>query len=535
VGKLFAAVLPNHRFKTFGYTWTFNPGPFNIKEHTCITVMSNLVVMGAYTTDIVATQRVFYGQNWGFGYQALLTVSAQVIGYSFAGLVRQFLVWPSSMIWPGALVNSALFNTLHKNYGQRDRGHMTRERFFLLALGCSFVWYWVPGFLWTGLSVFNWVCWAAPNNVVVNQLFGTVSGLGMGVLTFDWSMISYIGSPLVQPWWAEVNTFVSFVLWFWVITPILYCKHGLLMSSILHDADHHSDKNVWFSQFMPISTYQTFDRFGAAYDPTQILTDGQFNQTLYEAYSPIYLPTTYAVSYGISFASFTAVLVHVFLWYRRDIMRQIRRTVKDEKDVHSRLMSVYPEVPHLWYGALFVVAFVLGIGAIQGYDTRLPIWAYILAILCSAIFVVPCGIIQAITNQQVPLNCFVEVLAGYLLPGRPVAVMIFKAYGFLVAGQAISFAGDLKLGHYMKIPPRTMFSVQIVATVVSCFVVLAVQSWMFSNIPDFCSPDQVNNFICPSTSTFASSSIIWGAIGPQRIFSRGGLYVSQSVHRGTEY
>ena len=43
------------------------------------------------------------------------------------------------MIWPGALVNSALFNTLHKSFGKRDRGHMTRERFFLIAVTCSFV------------------------------------------------------------------------------------------------------------------------------------------------------------------------------------------------------------------------------------------------------------------------------------------------------------------------------------------------------------------------------------------------------------
>jgi hypothetical protein len=103
------------------------------------------------------------------------------------------------MIWPGALVNSALFNTLHRNYGKSDHGHMTRERFFLIATGCSFLWYWVPGYLFTALSVFNWVCWIAPNNVAVNVLFGTNTGLGMGILTFDWAMVSYIGSPLVTP------------------------------------------------------------------------------------------------------------------------------------------------------------------------------------------------------------------------------------------------------------------------------------------------------------------------------------------------
>ena len=45
--------------------------------------------------------------------------------------------------------------------------------------------------------MFSYVCWAAPKNVPVNQLFGVRTGMGMGVLTFDWSQISWIGSPLM--------------------------------------------------------------------------------------------------------------------------------------------------------------------------------------------------------------------------------------------------------------------------------------------------------------------------------------------------
>lgn len=198
-GKFMEWVLPTTRFNTFGYVWSFNPGPFNIKEHTLITVMANVVAGGAYATDVIATQRMFFGQRWGFGYEFMLCLSSQIIGFSFAGLARQVLVWPAAMIYPGALVNSALFNTLHRNYGKKERNHMSRERFFLYAMACSFVWYFLPGYLFTALSVFNWVCWIAPNNIVVNQLFGYSTGLGMGFLTFDWSMISYIGSPLVVP------------------------------------------------------------------------------------------------------------------------------------------------------------------------------------------------------------------------------------------------------------------------------------------------------------------------------------------------
>ena len=45
--------------------------------------------------------------------------------------------------------------------------------------------------------MFSYVCWTVPTNVPVNQLFGVRTGMGMGVLTFDWSQISWIGSPLM--------------------------------------------------------------------------------------------------------------------------------------------------------------------------------------------------------------------------------------------------------------------------------------------------------------------------------------------------
>lgn len=199
IGRLFERILPSQRFNTLGYVWSLNPGPFTIKEHVCITVMANVVASGAYATDVFLTQRIFYHQQVSYGYQIVIVLSSQLIGYSVAGFLRQFVVWPSSMIWPGALANSALFNTLHKNYGKEDSGHKSRERFFLYALLGSFLWYFVPGYLFTALSVFNWICWITPNKVVVNTLFGSNTGLGMSILTLDWSMIAYIGNPLVFP------------------------------------------------------------------------------------------------------------------------------------------------------------------------------------------------------------------------------------------------------------------------------------------------------------------------------------------------
>lgn len=201
--------------------------------------MIQVAYNGAIATDVLATQREFFGQRIPWLYQILLILGTQTFGFSLGGLLRQFVVWPSSMIWPNALVSSAMFNTLHNTYGKRDRGHMTRQRFFFIACVCSFVWYWIPGYFMTALSIFNWVCWLAPANVTLNALFGATSGLGMGIISFDWGMISSIGSPLATPvrpsgfyignstnlskWWSTMNTIASVLICFWIVTPIIYC------------------------------------------------------------------------------------------------------------------------------------------------------------------------------------------------------------------------------------------------------------------------------------------------------------------------
>ena len=69
-----------------------------------------------------------------------------------------------------------------------------------------------------------------------------------------------------------------------------------------------------------------------------------------------------------------------------------------------------------------------------------------------------------------------------------------------------------------------MFWCQVIATIIGLTVQLGVQSWMFTNIPDMCSPKQKDGFICPSTEVFGTASFIWGVIGPQRQFSHGQIY-----------
>jgi hypothetical protein len=65
VGVFMAKTLPTHQFNFFGLRWTLNPGPFNKKEHTLITVMANVSFGGgaAYSTLTIESMRGFVRNN----------------------------------------------------------------------------------------------------------------------------------------------------------------------------------------------------------------------------------------------------------------------------------------------------------------------------------------------------------------------------------------------------------------------------------------------------------------------------------------
>lgn len=63
--------------------------------------------------------------------------------------------------------------------------------------------------------------------------------------------------------------------------------------------------------------------------------------------------------------------------------------------------------------------------------------------------------------QQPGYDIIAQFIFGYILPGKPIANLIFKIYGRISTIHALSFLSDLKLGHYMKIPPRSMYMAQV--------------------------------------------------------------------------
>ncbi|KAG4427416.1 hypothetical protein IFR05_017102 [Cadophora sp. M221] len=490
--------------------WCINPDRhFNIKEHTVITVMSN-VSFGfgsADATNIIQAGKAFYNFDLKPGFSVLIVLCCQLMGLGVAGLAAPWLVEPASIIWPGVLSNCALLSTLHtRANAMADGWKISRLRFFMYVMVGAGVWYFFPGLMFVALSYFTWVCWIVPDNLVVNHMFGMVTGLGLSPITFDWSQIAYNTNPLLSPSWAAMNVFAGFVIFFWIVTPGLYYS------------------NVWFTAYLPICTAELYDNTASVYNITRVMnSDGTFNVAEYEAYSPSFLPATFAFVYGISFAALTAVPVHIYLWHGKEIKDAFAGRTK--LDIHSRLMRLYKQTPWYWYGAITVVVLIASMLMVHFYHTSLPVWAILLATIIPAIYIIPCGIIQGITNVNAnQLNVLSEFIAGYMFKGRPLANMIFKIMSTDVVGQGLYFVQDMKLGHYLKVPPRTLFFAQGSATILGALTQVGVTLWMLGNVKDICSSDQADGFTCPNGRTVYSSSVIWGAIGPARVYSIGRIW-----------
>lgn len=82
--------------------------------------------------------------------------------------------------------------------------------------------------------------------------------------------------------------------------------------------------------------------------------------------------------------------------------------------------------------------FAFGVVSIEIYPTQMPVWAFVLALAVAFVYVVPIGIIQAVTNQQIGLNVIAELISGYTLPGKPLAMMLFKTWGYIVCAIYLS-------------------------------------------------------------------------------------------------
>ncbi|KAK6906266.1 OPT family small oligopeptide transporter [Kwoniella mangroviensis CBS 8507] len=530
-GKLCEKLLPDWGFTLFGKRHSLNGSKFTKKEHMLITIMATVGYNTPYTTDIILSQYLpqYFNQSYAaeFGYQILLGFGTNFCGYGLAGLARRFLIYPSYCVWPGSLVTIALNRAFHSETDPAVPGPFkriyswSRMKLFGVAFAAMFVWFWLPGFLFTALSTFNWISWISPNSVSLNNIVGFNNGLGLNPFpTFDFNVLTAYGfNPLVVPAFGTINQFIGMFATFFMIVGFYW-------------------SNVWNTGYLPINSNHVFDNTGSAFDVQKVIDDrGIFDAAKYQTYSQPWMAAGNLVVYFWFFAQYTCTISYAFLFHRREIVHgfkgmwnSLRRNKKDDtvddlsEDIHCRLMRSYPEVPEWWYGLVLLFAIGCGMAGIGAWDTYTNPAVVLFGIAMGLIFVVPVGLVTAITGIQVTMNVLAELIGGAWTPGNALAMNFFKAFGYITTAQAIYFSSDLKVAHYLKIPPRHTFVAQMVATFISTLVCTGVFNFQMNNVPNVCTSEAPFGFSCPGINTFFTAAVFWGTLGPQKLFGSTGQY-----------
>ena len=157
------------------------------------------------------------------------------------------------------------------------------------------------------------------------------------------------------------------------------------------------------------------------------------------------------LAYGAFFAIYASMITHTALYHHREFVSAFKHLIGREsasansKDIHTRLMKSYKEVPEWVF--LIVLCASIGIGAagIAAYPTNTSPAVVLFGIFLAAIFCIPCGIIMAVADITVVVNVLAELFGGLWCPGNAIAVNYFKVYGFATTERTLNFAQNLKL------------------------------------------------------------------------------------------
>ncbi|KAJ3069899.1 hypothetical protein HDU98_007049 [Podochytrium sp. JEL0797] len=511
IGVFMSKVLPS------GF---LNPGPFSMKEHVLIYIITSVSGLPYGLDNVIVQTHPDLMDN-----SSITFISA----LAFV-LVTQFL-------------GIATFASFHKVDSAETGSKLTwsRTAVFWVAFVGMFVYEWIPEYFAPGLQAVALGCLIAGKGSgqsgqlsPFNALLGSVtSGAGFLGITFDWPFI--LSGNFTMPIWYNITNALGNLFFLWILTPVFYAENVFGVNKELRlspDTPYNVLNPAVNSASLFVGNANGTKALGSKVRPSyfyNVSDDYNINMTAYNNVAPIHLTGMFSLSYASSFLTVTSALVHVGLWYGKDLYRQTTnafRQVRDEVDAldkHVKMMEAYPDVPDMFYLVFMVIVVVAGLLVSIFTPFGMPWWGIFFNLFMVSLFVVPYGAIQAISGVPMYLNVVSEFIIGLMIPGQTVAVMAFKSWGTNNLIQALALSADLKLGQYLHIPPRAMVAAQFWGTLINSVVSVAAAWYMMFNTGRLVGAHSTDwNMI--NYQIFYSAGGIWGAIGPQRFFGIGSIY-----------
>ncbi|KAI0012126.1 OPT oligopeptide transporter protein-domain-containing protein [Xylariaceae sp. FL0662B] len=524
VGLWLARVLPERpiRVPLTGWSFSLNPGPWSIKEHVLVTITAASGATGNQGTTPIAVGDLYFNERLHPAAAIFFMWSIDATGYAFAAIARQVLLYEPAYPWFQALCQTALFETQGRQNKNPTPTARKQMRVFWLVLLAVTLWQFLPEYVFPMLSSMAFLCWVAPHNPVANFVGSGLGGMGFLNLSFDWANISNYnaGVPLfLSPWWSQVVLFCSFVLSCWVLLPA--AKWGGLGS---------------YSHCLMTNRACTAD--GETYPVSSLITAGSaFNQTAYEENGPMYLGVHNLWSIFFDYASYFSAYSWIAFFGApkiRDAYRKFRARRKHTgqginhqyTDRLNVLMRSYPEVPVWWYIVLFLASFI-SIMTIVGLDLLfIPWWTYFVAIATGAIVIVPLGWLYAVSNFQLPIGTFNELLYGTMVQGlshhrNPIGASVYGSIAGDAWYRAQYMLQDQKIGHYMHVPQRAVFFSQVFGITLGVPTNYAAMRWILDTKREYLTgdiEDPAHIWTGQSIAGYLTTGVQYVLIGPTRLF-----------------
>lgn len=420
-----------------------NPGPFGLKEHAIASITATSASNAMDSITPFTAQKLFYDVPLTRTNVILTTLSIGMYGYGLAGLMRPLLLYPSSMVYWTNIPLVQLFQRLHWDHVADSKP----LRWFWYAFAFMTVYQFFPAYIAPLLVAFSIPCLAAHNapqsrrQLITNLFGGSQSNEGLGIfnLCFDWQ---YIGSGVTSlPLIWQVNTWIGLFFCYFAFIGVYY-------------------GGSFGARDLPFMSLSLWTQEGTKYPRDKLFANGLLNQTALEEHGIPRITATFAWGQIMAMAAVGALIAQTFLFWGPKILQSFREARSKQFTCrHQQIMiERYEEVHWVWYAGLATISIIFGlIGNLRG-DTTLPVGSFFFAVALGSFIAPLSGMLYAQFGSGVNTQPVMKMIAGVSLRGKPLAILYFGAWSHLAVSQCLNLLGDLKLGLYVKIPPRIMVS-----------------------------------------------------------------------------
>ncbi|THY68615.1 peptide transporter [Aureobasidium pullulans] len=436
-----------------------NPGPWGLKEHAICSITATSASNAAAVSLVFAAQELFYDLPISPATVILTMISIGLFGYGLCGLLRPIAVWHVEAVYWSTLPTVKTLQGLHWQEVKNSKP----LRFFWYTFVGMFFYEFFPAYIFPWLNSVSIPCLASmkatgEKAAVLTNLFGGATnneGLGLFTVSFDWQYIT------------SFNTSLPLILQGHVAIGVFVC---MIVMLIIYYTD------TWESKSQPFMSTQLRSQDGTKYPISKVFVGGVLDEEALQKYGIPRLTGTFAYAMFMAKAAIGALIAHTILFWGGDIKKTYKSAREGRYDDrhHQHMAKNYKEVPWWWYMAVLVFSFVLGLIVVIKENITMPVWAYVVALI-SGIIVAPfSALIYSRFGNGIATNNLSKMIAGLALPGRPVGNMYFAAWSHNVITNTVNLCNDLKMGEYLKIPPRVMFVTQIYGTILGGFLNYAV-------------------------------------------------------------